>query len=111
MAKDFARAFYDSPAWKRTRRAYASSVGGLCERCLRSGRYVAGVIVHHINHLTPENIQDPDVTLNWNNLELVCRDCHAQIHEDEIRRRAPRRYRVDKFGRVIPIDAPLVQKF
>ena len=103
MSKEFARAFYDSPAWRHTRRAYASSVGNLCERCLRSGRYVPGVIVHHINHLTPENITNPDIALDWSNLELVCRDCHAEIHEAETHRRAPRRYRVDKTGRVVPI--------
>jgi 5-methylcytosine-specific restriction endonuclease McrA len=103
MAKDFARAFYDSPAWKRTRRAYASSVGGLCERCIRSGLYTPGVIVHHINHLTPENINNPDIALGWSNLELVCRECHAEIHEADIKRRAPRRYCVDKTGRVVPI--------
>ena len=102
MSKAFARTFYDSPAWKRTRRAYASSVGGLCERCLRSGRYTAGVIVHHKKPLTPENIQDPHVALDWSNLELVCRDCHAEIHDAEINKRAPKRYTVDEFGRVTP---------
>ena len=103
MSKEFARAFYDSTAWRQTRKAYASSVGGLCERCLRSGRYVAGEIVHHINHLTQENINDPDISLDWSNLELVCRECHAEIHEADIKRRAPRRYCVDKTGRVVPI--------
>lgn len=104
MAKDFARAFYDSPAWKRARRDYASSVGGLCERCLQSGIYTPGVIVHHVNHLTPENINDPNISLGWSNLELVCRGCHAEIHEAETKRKTPRRYRVDNFGRVTPIE-------
>lgn len=103
MAKEYARAFYNSPAWKHTRKAYASSVGGLCERCLRSGIYTPGVIVHHIRHLTPENITDPNVALDWSNLELVCRDCHAAIHDAEINHRAPRRYRVDDFGRVVSV--------
>ncbi len=102
MAKDFARAFYDSPAWKRTRRAYASSVGGLCERCLRSGRYVAGVIVHHIVHLDDSNYGNPDISLNWNNLELLCRECHNEVHKRG--RVLPRRYRVDSAGHVISIN-------
>lgn len=103
MSKEFSRAFYASSAWKNTRKAYASSVGNLCERCFRSGRYTPGVIVHHIEHLTPENITNPDVTLNWSNLELLCRDCHKEIHESEMHRRAPRRYHVDKNGRVISV--------
>lgn len=34
MAKEFAKSFYKSKAWKRCRAMYAASVGGLCERCL-----------------------------------------------------------------------------
>ena len=102
MSKDFSRDFYDSVAWKNTRRAYASAKGGLCERCLRAGRYVAGEIVHHKRHLTPENIQDPRVALDWSNLELVCRECHAEIHAEDIHKGQPKRWSVDEFGRVTP---------
>lgn len=70
-------------------------MGGLCERCLKRGLYVPGEIVHHIVELTPENINDPDVALNWNNLELVCRDCHGDAH-----RGFERRWKVDEMGRV-----------
>lgn len=94
--RDFARAFYSSGAWKRCRAAYAKSVGGLCEVCLRRGLYQPGVIVHHKIFITPENVGQPDVVLNWDNLELVCRDCHAQLHEDG----GKRRYTVDEFGHV-----------
>ena len=45
--KEYARAFYLSPAWQNCRNTYAQSVGGLCERCLRKGLYVPGEIVHH----------------------------------------------------------------
>lgn len=93
--RDFARSFYSSKAWQETRRAYRKSVGGLCERCLAKGIYRAGVIVHHKVYLSPDNINDPDVSLNWNNLELVCRDCHAAEHEKIIRR-----YTVDDQGRI-----------
>ena len=96
--KDYAKAFYCSKAWKETRKAYAKSKGGLCERCLKKGLCVPGEIVHHKVYLTPENINDPAVTLNWNNLELVCRDCHAQEH-DGLRRR----YKVDELGRITAI--------
>lgn len=93
--RDFARTFYSSTAWKKTRAAYAKSKGNLCERCLKKGLIVPGVIVHHKVYLTPDNINDPAVSLNWNNLELVCADCHAEEHN-----RLQRRYTVDEHGRV-----------
>ncbi len=93
--RDFARAFYSSKAWEETRKAYRKSVGGLCERCMSRGIYRAGVIVHHKIHLSPKNINDPSVTLNWNNLELLCRDCHGAEHE-----KIQRRYTVDTEGRI-----------
>ena len=93
--KDYAKTFYSSKAWKDTRTAYAKSKGGLCEICLAKGLYRPGVIVHHKCHLSPENINDPTVTLCWDNLQLVCRDCHAMEHD-----RRQRRYRIDEMGRV-----------
>jgi 5-methylcytosine-specific restriction endonuclease McrA len=93
--KEFARTFYKSQAWKKTQAAYKASKGGLCERCLKRGLFVPGIIVHHKVHLTPENIDNPMIALDWNNLELVCRDCHAQEHSGIVKR-----YKIDELGRV-----------
>ena len=95
VLKDFARYFYSSKRWKDCRAAYAKSKRNLCEVCLSKGLFVPAVIVHHKIELTPENINNPDVTLNWNNLQCVCRDCHAQIHD-----RRQLRYTIDELGRV-----------
>ena len=96
VMKEYAESFYKSPAWRDCRKAYLKSVGGLCERCLAKGLYVPGVIVHHKIYITPDNITDPNIVLNFENLELVCRDCHADIHQ-----RKERRYKVDEMGRVV----------
>ena len=93
--REFAERFYNSAAWRETRKAYAKSKGGLCERCLAKGIYRPGEAVHHRIHLTPENILDPTVSLNWNNLELLCRECHGEEHRTVVRR-----YTVDDLGRV-----------
>lgn len=93
--KDWAERFYKSTAWQQCRAAYASAAGGLCERCLAKGLYSPGEIVHHKIHLTPETVMDPTISLNFDNLELLCRLCHADEHQ---RRR--KRYRVDSSGRV-----------
>lgn len=85
--------FYKTTAWQECRDAYASSVGGLCERCYAKGRIVPGEIVHHKIYLDPKKIHDPEVALNWDNLELLCRSCHGAEH-------SKKRYRVDGFGRI-----------
>ena len=96
MKNRFNDALYVSPEWIKTRTAYAKSKGGLCERCLQNGIVKAGEIVHHKIHLTPVNIHDPSVTLDWKNLELLCRECHAKEHG------GAKRYKVDALGRVTP---------
>jgi len=78
--QEWARSFYKSRAWIKTREAYAASVGLLCEDCLAKGLIVPGKVVHHKTPLTPENINDPRVALAWDNLMLVCQDCHAAEH-------------------------------
>ena len=57
-----------------------------------------GEIVHHKAHITPQNINDPSITLDWSNLMLVCRDCHGELHAQG------KRYTVDAMGRIAPIS-------
>jgi 5-methylcytosine-specific restriction endonuclease McrA len=86
MAKEFAKAFYRSAAWKKCRESYIASVQGLCETCLSKMKINPGKILHHTIYLTPENINDVDVSLNWNNLRFDCQDCHNKEHhqDDEV---------------------------
>ena len=98
MSRDFSRQFYSSEAWNRCRAAYRKSVGGLCENCLKKGIYSPGEIVHHIEHITPANVETPEVTLDWRNLELLCRECHADIHA-----KRSRRFHVDEYGKITAI--------
>lgn len=94
--KEYAKAFYKSAAWKHTQAAYKSKMGGLCERCRANGMISPGVIVHHKIHITPENINNPLITLSFDNLSCLCRDCHAKEHATAVKR-----YKVDEMGRVI----------
>jgi 5-methylcytosine-specific restriction endonuclease McrA len=94
--KEYAKSFYKSKAWQTCREGYMSKVGGLCEKCLRSGRYVPAEIVHHKVHITPMNISNPEITLNFNNLEALCRFCHSEIHSETVKR-----FSVDELGRVV----------
>ena len=96
MAQDFSREFYHTQAWKRAREAYGQSRGWLCENCMLKGLYTPGVIVHHIEELTPLNITNPEVALGFRNLRLVCRKCHAEEPD-----RSGRRYVIGDDGEVI----------
>ena len=96
--KDYAKEFYKSTTWQMCRDAYAQQARGLCEICLSRGIYKPGEIVHHKTHITPQNIHDPSITLSFYNLQLVCRDCHADLH-----RNRQTRFKVDELGRVIAL--------
>lgn len=89
------KSFYKTKAWQRCRDGYAASVGGLCERCKANGMIVSGEIVHHKIHLNARNVMDESVALNWDNLELLCRKCHGDMH-----RTVARRYTLEKNGHV-----------
>lgn len=73
--KPFAEWFYKSKVWIDCRLAFLISKFFICERC--GG---AATIAHHKIYLTPDNINDPFITLSWENLEALCQDCHNREH-------------------------------
>ena len=75
MAKDYARGFYNSKAWVSCREGYMQSQHYICERCGDMA-----IICHHKEYITPANIDDPNITLNWDLLEAVCQTCHNLEH-------------------------------
>ena len=102
MAKSYAKKFYASKAWKACRASYILQQHGICERCGRVGEEV-----HHIKPITPQNITDPNITLNHDNLMLLCKDCHFQIHEKRKKagkpvRESELRYMFDENGNIVP---------
>lgn len=109
MAKEYARKFYSSQRWQRCRNEYAKQQHHLCERCLKNGIIKAGEIVHHKIAVTPFNIDNPNITLSFDNLELVCRECHAEIHEQTHAyvKRKSQRWEIGDNGEVI--IAPIVE--
>lgn len=96
--KEYAKGFYQSAAWKRTRQTVVKRANGLCERCKAAGLYVPGVIVHHKEYITPTNVQDASITLNLDNLEYLCEDCHNKEHKAK----PNNRYRFDSDGKLLP---------
>ena len=67
--------FYHSTAWKRLSRTFLLSKNYICERCGKSAE-----IAHHRRYLNAENVLNPDISLNPDNLEALCLDCHNTEH-------------------------------
>jgi len=85
--------FYTTRAWRKSRAAFLSERGGLCEICLGKGLIVPATEVHHKIPLTPDNLNDPQITLDHGNLMALCENCHHEQHQHK-------RWRVDEMGRV-----------
>ena len=79
MALEYSKSFYNSSQWKKLRLYVCQSRHWTCEEC---GEY--GDQVHHIIEITPDNINDPNITLNEDNLQLLCEECHNSKRRTEI---------------------------
>lgn len=97
MARDFAKKFYNSKAWKKCREAYKNNTKDkLCERCGMPGEEV-----HHKIYLTPQNINDPYITLSFENLELLCSSCHSIEHNRKYKEVVRNGLKFDNFGNLV----------
>lgn len=85
--------FYTSWAWEKCRKSFLAERGGLCELCLKKGLIEPATQVHHKKHITPENLDDPMITLNHENLMALCDACHQEQHRKK-------RWRCDSMGHI-----------
>lgn len=110
MAKEFAKAFYNSKAWQKCRASYIAERvmidGGLCETCHEK----PGYIVHHRIPLTPENISTPEVSLNHCNLKYDCKECHDEEEAHAFVKRTKPLCIFDQNGQPVPLPTPPVPK-
>ena len=68
--------FYKSLAWQIARTVKIEATQGKCERCGGIGEEV-----HHQIRLTVDNVNDTNISLNQDNLELLCKKCHNAEHK------------------------------
>jgi len=79
MAREFSRNFYRSKEWQNTREFVLMRDRFLCVKCGKPAEEV-----HHIIHLSPDNIWNPEITMDPQNLVSLCKDCHfAEHYEDK----------------------------
>ena len=86
-------AFYRSWTWRRCKDSYLTSQNRLCELCRQKGKVQPATQVHHKIHLTPENVHNPQISLNHDNLMALCDKCHLEQHRKK-------RWRCDPEGHV-----------
>ena len=103
--KEYAKSFYKGRKWNKCRAAYIAeriaTDGGVCEECHEA----LGYIVHHKVAITPDNISNADITLNFENLEYVCKECHDKFEGHGLNKKRKMDIIFDDTGQ--PMPAPL----
>jgi 5-methylcytosine-specific restriction protein A len=74
------RKFYNSYKWQKQRKYKLELENYRCNRC--GG---LAVDVHHKITLTNKNVNDFNISMNLDNLECLCRDCHnKETHGNKV---------------------------
>ena len=110
MSYGIRKDFYNSKAWKTVRKNVWIKQNLLCNRCNKPV-YVDGLseyipkgkrrigIVHHKSYLDNSHAYADHVTLNEENLEGLCKECHELEHHQDISTR--KEYIFDETGYLI----------
>lgn len=79
MALDPIHAFYCSKDYLDLSIALKIKSDGRCAIC---GKIfpISSLRTHHITELNTENVNNPQITLNPNNIMVICHDCHNKEH-------------------------------
>ena len=94
-------AFYKSKEWQQVREYVLMRDKYLCKLCGRPAEHV-----HHIKHLSEDNVNDTAISLNPDNLISLCKRCHDNEHKGEHGRgrvvKESYEYEFDSNGMLIP---------
>lgn len=81
---DKLKRFYLLKPWRDLSYNLKIAAGGKCQRCdyqvvdIEDYKYLIG---HHKIELTEDNVDDPNISLNPDNIEIVCIWCHNKEHD------------------------------
>lgn len=73
--------FYASKAWRDLSFNLKLLSNGECNRCKQEVENWEHLIAHHKIRLTEENLNNPEISLNPANIEIICHDCHNKEHK------------------------------
>ena len=97
MAQRFSKPFYNSKEWKKVREYILRRDKYLCQICGNPGEEI-----HHQIHLTPQNINDLNISMHEGNLSTLCKECHFKQHAQKPSDELKDGYVFDENGYVIP---------
>ena len=72
--------FYSSKAWRDLAHRLKVERGGKCERTGNTFADMSQLIAHHKTELTEDNVNDPQIALNPDNIEIISFDEHNKEH-------------------------------
>lgn len=78
----FESTFYQTPAWRKVRKAFIAA-NPLCEECQKLERTIEATVVDHIQQINPWNAFDTcggefGLALSFSNLQSLCSFHHNQ---------------------------------
>ncbi len=77
---DKLHSFYTSKAWRDLSYMLKVQRGGKCERCGDIMLDWSKLIGHHKVELTEQNVDIPAISLNPDQIEVICCNCHNEEH-------------------------------
>lgn len=89
--------FYSTKMWQRARNLALANARYQCDVCGSP----KDLQVHHIIPITLNNINDKNVTINQNNLQVLCVRCHNSIERGK--GHTAKGVKFDKNGQLIKI--------
>ena len=72
--------FYTTKAWRDLAYSLKIQANGSCNRCGHNVIDFKYLIGHHKIELSEDNVEDVSVSLNPDNIEVICHDCHNKEH-------------------------------
>lgn len=72
--------FRCSKPWRKLSYKLKVERGGKCNRCKEILLDFSKLIGHHIIELNEDNVDNLNISLNPDNIEIVCHDCHNKEH-------------------------------
>lgn len=86
MSTGVLHSFYNSPPWRVFREQFIldhikEHKGVICNHCKKHIFVSADIQLHHTPiELTEDNYMDVNISMNKDNIELICRSCHNKEH-------------------------------
>lgn len=80
--RELRRKAYNTTEWRKLRETYMKQ-NPLCEECLKKGKVTPASSVHHLASPFKTGEVNRTLFLDYNNLQSICHECHAEIHNKE----------------------------